>query len=69
MKSFLRQTKTVAVAALKAILKLVSHESDGTNTSLANQFDIILESYGVHKSFSLYKERRFTRLGYQAGAV
>ena len=28
-----------------------------------------LEEAGLHKSFSLYKEKRFTRLGYQAGAV
>ena len=30
---------------------------------------MILEEAGVHKSFSLYKEKRFTHLGYQAGVV
>ena len=34
-----------------------------------SQFDSKLEQSGLYKSFSLYKEKRFTRLGYQAGAV
>ena len=55
--------------ALAAHLKLVSHDGDGKTTSLEEQFDLILEEAGVHKSFGLYKEKRFTRLGYQAGAV
>ena len=38
-------------------------------TSLREDFDLKLEEYGVHKSLSLYKEKRFTKLGYQAGAV
>ena len=37
--------------------------------SLAVLFTLKLEEVGVHKTFSLYKENRFTRLGYQAGAV
>ena len=69
LKSFLRQNKSVVETALAALLKLVSHDGDGKTTSLAEQFDLILEETGVHRSFSLYKEKRFTRLGYQAGAV
>ena len=69
LKSFLRQKKSVVETALAALLKLVSHEGDGKTTSLAEQFDLILEEVGVYKSFSLYKEKRFTRIGYQAGAV
>ena len=68
-KSYLRQNKSVVETALAALLKLVTHEGDGKTASLAEQFDLILEGAGVYKSFSLYKERRFTRLGYQAGAV
>ena len=69
LKSFLRSSKSVVVAALDAILKLVSTEGDGKTTSLADDFSLILEQSGMYKTFSLYKEKRFTRLGYQAGAV
>ena len=69
LKSYLWQNKSVVETALAAMLKLVAHEGDGKTASLAEQFDLILEEAGVHKSFSLYKERRFTRLGNQAGAV
>ena len=67
--SFLRSSKSVVVAALDAILKLVSTEGDGKTTSLADDFSLILERSKMYKTFSLYKEKRFTRLGYQAGAV
>ena len=36
---------------------------------MREQFDCVLEEDGVHKSLSLYKEKRFTNLGYLAGAV
>lgn len=69
LKSFLRNTKSVVQAAMEALLKLVSVEGDGKTTSLGPLFNLKLEEAGVHKSFSLYKEKRFTRLGYQAGAI
>ena len=55
--------------ALEAFLKLVSKEGDGKTISLSNDFNLILEEAGVHKSFSLYKEKRFTHLAYQAGTI
>ena len=69
LKSFLRSKKSVVEAALEALLTLVAHEGDGKTISLADLFTLKLEEAGVHKTFSLYKEKRFTRLGYQAGAV
>ena len=69
LKSFLRSKKCVVEAAMEALLKLVSAEGDGKTTSLGPLFDLKLEEDGVYKSFSLYKEKRFTRLGYQAGAI
>ena len=33
------------------------------------EFDLELEKTGQAKSFSLYKERRFTKLGYTAEAI
>ena len=69
LKSFLRSKKSVVEAALEALLKLVAHEGDGKTISLADLFTLKLEETGVHKTFSLYKEKRFTRLGYQTGAM
>ena len=69
LKSFLRSKKSVVEAALEALLKLVAVDGDGKTTSLADQFALKLEEAGTYKTFSLYKEKRFTRLGYQAGAV
>ena len=69
LKSFVRQSKCVALAALKAMLSLVSHEKSAKPTSLAEEFDLQLEKDGISKSMSLYKERRFTKLGYSAGSV
>ena len=69
LRSFLGCSKSVVEVALAALLKLVSRETDGKTISLREQFDCTLESEGIHKSLSLYKEKRFTKLGYLAGAV
>ena len=69
LKSFLGQSKCIAEAALTALLKLVAHEADGKTVSLRDEFDSALEAAGEHKSLSLYKEKRFTKLGYLAGSV
>ena len=69
LKSFVRQTKCIASAAIKAMLKLVAHEESAKPTSMAKDFDLQLEKDGVYKSMSLYKERRFTKLGYSAAAI
>ena len=57
LKSFIHQTKCVALAVVKALLKLVAHEESGKPTSMAKDFDLQLEKDGVYKSMSLYKER------------
>ena len=54
---------------MEALLKLAAHEGDGKTISLVDLFTLKLEEAGVHKKFSLYNEKRFTRLGYQPGAV
>ena len=69
LRSFIRQSKSVVLCALTALLKLVSHEESAKPTPLAKNFDIMLEEDDVTKSFSLYKERRFTKLGYTAGSI
>ena len=57
------------MCAIMALLKLVSNEESAKPTSLAKEFDIQLEKDNVAKSFSLYKERRFTKFGYMAAAI
>ena len=55
--------------AIAALLQLVSKGGNGKSVSLADEFDEVLEEDVVHKSYSLYKESRFTKLGYTAGAI
>ena len=69
LRSFLGQSKCVTEVALAGLLKLVSQESDGKSVSLRDNFNKALEEAGIHKSLILYKEKRFTKLGYLAGAV
>ena len=54
------------------LLKIVAVGGDGKTTSFVSpppQFGLKLKPAILDKSFSLYKEKRFTRLGYQAGDV
>ena len=69
LKSFLQSKKTVVAAAWEAVLKLVAHEGEGKTISFSDLFTLKLGEARVHKIFSLYKEIRFTRSAYQAGAV
>ena len=70
LKSYLRSSKSiVAGTVIKALLKLVAREGDGKTTSIADDFDLILEEDKVYKTYSLYKERRFSKLGYSAGSI
>ena len=66
MKPFFRGKKSVAVAGIHTILKLVSYDKSGNTSSLAEEFDLIIEREGAVKYMSLYHERRFTKLGYSA---
>ena len=66
---FLRTSKSIVAVVIPALLKLVSKGGDGKTTSLADEFSLILEKHQVYESFSLYKGRRFTRLGHTAGAL
>ena len=59
----------VAGTVIKALLRLVAREGDGKTTSIADDFDLILEEDKVYKTYSLYKERRFSKLGYSAGSI
>jgi hypothetical protein len=69
LKSFINQSKCVALVALKALLQLVAHDKSGHSTSSSKEFDLQLEEDGVAKSLVMYKELRFTRLEYSSGAV
>ena len=49
-------------------MKLVSNEESAKPTSIAKEINLELEKW-PGKSFSLYKERRFTKLGYTVGSI
>ena len=66
LKSFIRQTKYLAICAMKAMLKLASNDESAKPTSLSKEFDIQLEENTMSKSLSLYKERK---LGCTPGAI
>jgi hypothetical protein len=70
LKSFLRQKKCIVTdVVITALLKLVSRDAYGKTTSLSEEFGLILEEDGIYKTYSLYNERRFAKLGYSAGSI
>ena len=69
LKPFFRGKKAVVVAGIQAIIKLVSYDKSGNSSSLAEEFDFIIEREGAVKHMSLYHERRFTKLGYSAASI
>lgn len=56
IKPFVKQTRCLAICALKTILKLVSNEVSTTHKSLAKEFEVNNEEDNVAKSPSLFKE-------------
>ena len=69
LKPFFRGKKAVVVADIQAILKLVSYDKSGNSSSLAEEFDVLIERECAVKHVSLYHERRFTKLGYAAASI
>ena len=69
LRSFLCQKKCIITDVIPALLKVVSREADGRMTSQADEFGLILEDNNIYKTYSLYKEIRFAKLGYSAGSV
>ena len=59
----------VTGVVIPALLKLVSRDVDGKASSLSEEFGLILEEDGIYKTYSLYKECRFAKLGYSAGSI
>ena len=65
LKSFLIQNKSiVADVVIPAYLKLLAREASGRTFLLSDEFSLILEEDGLYKSYSLFKERGFVKLGY-----
>ena len=70
LKSFLPQKKSIiADVVVPALLKLVARELSSRTSLLSDEFLLNLEEDGVYKSYRLYKERRFAKLGYTAGVL
>ena len=69
LKPFFRGKKAIVLAGITALTKLITHEKSGNNANLAEEFDRNLEQGSLTKHISLYKERRFTKLGYSAASI
>lgn len=67
LSAFLRVKKFVVEIAVEACTKLVVNT--GHKTSLYKQFLIICKVHETPKKVGSYKQRRFTKLGYCAGAI
>ena len=69
LKPFFRGKSAIVVAGIYVVLKLVSHDKSGNTVSLADEFDRLIEQEGLVKHMSMYKEQRFTKLGYCAASI
>ena len=69
LKSWFRGEKAVFLAGIKCLINLISHDKSAHSTNLAEEFDQIVESEDQVKHIGLYKECRFTKLGYTCAAL
>ena len=69
LRPFFRGQKAIVLAGIQAVLKLVTHDKSGNTVSLAEEFDDLLQRENLVKHMTLYKERRFTKLGYTAASI
>ena len=67
LKPFLSKAKSVVIAALEALTKLVCN--DGHKSSMWEIFECEVASAGKTKKHSLFRERRFAQMGYTAAAI
>ena len=68
IESILPWKKAVVIAGITALLKLVTHDESANSTSIADEFDYIVEREGETKHMSLYHERHFTKFDYSAAS-
>ena len=69
VKPFLRGEQSVAVCGLKPILNLVSYQKSASSIKQADLFDFILQWVNQVKHMTLYRKRRFTKLGYSTASI
>lgn len=59
----------MAVCGLKPILNLVSYQKSASSIKQADLFDFILQWVNQVKHMTLYRKRRFTKLGYSTASI
>ena len=57
LKTIFRGKKTIVLAAIMTITKLITHEKSGNTATLAEEFGSMLEQEGLTKHISLNKKR------------
>ena len=68
LRMFFRNT-TIVQAGMRALTKLVTPDKNANSCSLSAEFDQLCADNDVRKKLTLYKERRFCKLGSCAGAL
>ena len=68
LQSFFRSS-TVVQAGMTALLKIVMPDTSANSCSLAVPFERLCIDHGSDKKLTLYKERRFCKLGSCANAI
>ena len=68
LRSFFRNT-TVVQAGMTALLKIVTPDSSANSCSLAVPFERLCVQHGWDRKLTLYRERRFCKLGSCANAI
>ena len=69
IKRFTRGSLSVVVTGIITILNWISHHKSALPTNVADLFDKVCEEEGRTRTFNLYQQRRFAKLGYLAGAI
>ena len=68
LRSFFRNS-TVVQAGMKALLKIVTPDTSANSCSLSVPFERLCAQHGWDRKLTLYRERRFCKLGSCANAI
>ena len=69
LRSFFRGKKCIVECAINALTKLISMDTSGKSSSLADEYDLLVEREGIKKCTMKYVERRFTNIGTTAASI
>ena len=68
-KRFTRGSLSIVIMGINTIMNWISHHKSSLPTNVAEEFDIVCQEEGRTRTYTLYQQRRFAKLGYVAGAI